>query len=66
MFAFRRVEDIDTDLNFTEVSLHGLRVVEVPDSTTSSGSKGDVAFDESYLYVCVAANTWRRVALGTW
>jgi len=66
MFILRRVEDIDTDTNFTEISLQGIRVVEVPETTVSAGSKGDIAFDENYLYVCISSNVWRRVAIGTW
>ena len=32
----------------------------------SFGEKGDVAYDASYMYVCTATNTWRRIPLGTW
>lgn len=38
----------------------------VPASATAAGTAGQVAADASYLYVCVATNTWRRVALTTW
>lgn len=38
----------------------------VPATSTSPGSKGDNAFDANYFYVCVATNTWKRVALSTW
>lgn len=38
----------------------------VPTSATAAGTKGQVAADASFLYVCVATNTWRRVALATW
>jgi hypothetical protein len=37
-----------------------------PASAGASGSVGDIAWDASYLYVCVAANTWKRAALTTW
>jgi hypothetical protein len=42
------------------------RIVSVPSTATSSGSAGQIAYDASFLYVCVATNTWRRVAIGTW
>lgn len=35
----------------------------VPTTSTSTGIKGQVAFDDSYIYLCVADNTWKRVAL---
>lgn len=38
----------------------------VPATATSAGQKGDNAFDDNYFYVCVATNTWKRVALNTW
>ena len=38
---------------------------DVPASSASVGTKGDVCYDSDYLYICVADNTWRRVALST-
>lgn len=42
--------------------------VAVPSSSTSTGTAGQSSYDASYLYVCVATNTWKRVAwtAGTW
>jgi hypothetical protein len=40
--------------------------VDVPASVTANGSVGHWAADASYLYVCVSASTWRRVAISTW
>ena len=37
-----------------------------PATASSTGRKGDTAFDTSYFYVCVATNTWKRVLLSTW
>lgn len=39
--------------------------VPVPTSATAPGTPNQVACDTSYLYVCVATNTWRRTALST-
>jgi hypothetical protein len=33
--------------------------------TTSAGSAGEICWDASYIYVCTAANTWKRAALST-
>ena len=42
----------------------------VPLGATSPGVMGQQAFNtvgtNSYLYVCVAPNTWRRLLLSTW
>lgn len=37
-----------------------------PISSSASGTAGDIAFDNDYLYVCVSANNWKRVSLSTW
>lgn len=37
-----------------------------PATATSTGIKGQLAYDTDYLYICVAANTWKRSALTTW
>jgi hypothetical protein len=34
-----------------------------PASKTASGITGQVAWDSSYIYVCVATNNWKRVAI---
>jgi hypothetical protein len=40
--------------------------VAVPATATSAGVAGTQAYDASYLYVCIATNTWKRTALATW
>jgi hypothetical protein len=38
----------------------------VPTQASFPGTAGQVAFDTDYFYYCVAADTWKRVALSTW
>jgi hypothetical protein len=38
----------------------------IPATTTSAGAKGEIKWNGTHLYLCTAANTWRRVALTTW
>ena len=40
--------------------------INIPTSSSSTGTKGVIKWDANYIYVCVATNTWRRVAIGTW
>jgi hypothetical protein len=42
-----------------------LNLVPVPATSTSAGTAGQVAASSTFLYLCVATNTWRRVALST-
>lgn len=37
----------------------------VPALATSAGTAGDIAWANGFLYVCVATNTWQRVAIAT-
>lgn len=39
--------------------------VAVPSTAGSAGVAGQKAYDNGFLYVCVATNTWQRVALVT-
>ena len=35
----------------------------VPSSSTDTGTKGQIAYDSSYVYICVATDTWIRSAI---
>lgn len=37
-----------------------------PASATAAGTAGEICWDTSYIYVCTATNTWKRVAIATW
>lgn len=37
-----------------------------PSSASDTGEAGKMLWDADYLYVCVATNTWKRVAIATW
>jgi hypothetical protein len=55
-----RIQAAQMDL--TSVSVF----VTAPTSSTSSGEAGQMAYDANYFYVCVAFNSWKRVALSSW
>lgn len=38
-------------------------VTTVPANSAAKGLPGQIAYDANFLYVCVAKDTWRRVAL---
>jgi hypothetical protein len=44
----------------------GYRSVAVPASATATGSVRSIAYDDSYIYICVGTNVWKRAALATW
>jgi len=37
-----------------------------PASATAAGTAGDIAYDATHLYVCIATNTWVRATFATW
>jgi len=39
---------------------------KTPSSATDIGNQGDICWDSNYIYVCVATNTWKRVAIASW
>ena len=38
----------------------------IPASASAAGIPGQIVWGPSYLYVCVALNTWKRAAITTW
>lgn len=40
-----------------------IELVAVPTGESPTGVKGQIAFDDDYFYVCVATDTWKKVAL---
>lgn len=47
---------------------NGLRMPSptVPATAGAAGTAGDIAWDSGFVYVCVATNTWKRVAISPW
>jgi hypothetical protein len=39
---------------------------KTPSSAGATGTTGTITWDASYIYVCTATNTWKRVAIATW
>jgi len=39
---------------------------KTPSSASDTGQAGQICWDTDYLYVCVASNTWKRIALSSW
>ena len=37
-----------------------------PANSSANGIAGTIRWDSSYIYVCVANNTWKRSVISTW
>jgi hypothetical protein len=40
-------------------------IVAAPSTATSAGKAGQIAYDATHIYVCVATNVWVRATLAT-
>jgi len=51
-----------------DVNSNGIRIRTsmTPASSTAACNQGDMAWDASYVYVCVATNSWKRSGLAAW
>lgn len=70
-----RIGDIDTAGNYIEFAENGdmtmagamlQKDLETPASATATGTTGQIVWDGSYVYICTATDTWKRVAVATW
>lgn len=43
-----------------------LKNTAAPSTAASTGTAGEIRYDSNFLYICVATNTWKRVAVATW
>ena len=53
---------------YTRLQINGpLNITaDAPAAANADGLKGDVRFDQNYVYFCVADNTWKRIPLESW
>ena len=42
------------------------QTLRTPASASATGVQGTIVWDASYIYICTATNTWKRVAIATW
>ncbi|WP_054955167.1 hypothetical protein [Paenibacillus dakarensis] len=57
--------DPDTKLDINGDKLR-IREKYTPASSKASCSQGQMAWDDQYVYVCVAEDSWKRTELSTW
>lgn len=43
-----------------------IHTTSTPASAGSTGTTGTITWDADYIYVCVATDTWKRIAIATW
>jgi hypothetical protein len=43
-----------------------IRNSSTPSSAGDTGAAGEIRWDANYIYICIATDTWKRVAISTW
>ena len=51
------------DINGDTIRLRSQRTI--PNSNTF-GEAGEICYDANYIYICIATDTWKRIALSSW
>ena len=44
----------------------GIMFTSVPAYKNDTGTAGDIAYDNTHIYICTSTNTWVRTALASW
>jgi len=39
---------------------------DTPANASATGIRGDIKYDDNYIYICTDTDTWKRAALSTW
>jgi hypothetical protein len=64
---FANIENIGFDA--ANINVSGSLVlanVYVPTLANSTGTAGQVAYDNNHVYICIATDTWKRANLAAW
>lgn len=56
----RSLDEVYASLNKCAV------IVDPPATAADPGIAGNIAFDSSYVYICIATDTWMRASIATW
>lgn len=65
-FTFNKTTNNVTIANTLSVASIRFTASNPPTNANDPGLAGTITWDSSYIYVCVATNTWKRVAIATW
>ena len=61
--------NVITTFSSSNVTIGGNLIVGntyTPTLANSTGTAGQIAWDNNYVYICIATNTWKRANISTW
>ena len=60
--GFKALGIIDMDTNDQPILVRD----KTPIAANDTGTKGEICWDASFIYVCVDTDEWERVAIASW
>ena len=51
---------------FVAANTFGIDTARTITNATDAGTTGDICWNSTHLFICVASSTWKRVAISTW
>jgi hypothetical protein len=70
VFVASTAVGINTEDPQTTLDINGdsIRITnsKTPSASDAIGIQGEMCWDSSYFYICVSANTWKRISLSSW
>jgi len=66
--TYKKLNVTDLDVTDLDVNANSLTIAQskTPSAADDAGTRGEIAWDSSYIYICIDDNTWKRVAISTW
>lgn len=58
-----RTPESPLDVNADRIRI---RIDKTPKAATDTGLKGEICWDDNFIYICTATNTWKRTAIEMW
>lgn len=57
---------LPTEFSKSDAGSLQILTANVPVNSTDPGLRGEISWDQDYIYVCTNTDTWKRAALTTW
>ena len=62
----KKSDFLNANTEFHTIEEIRAHLIQTPASASASGVAGTIVADASYIYVCIATDTWERVAIASW
>lgn len=59
-------EDGSVEITGTTTLSSLILAEKTPTAADDTGTKGEIAWDADFIYVCIDTDTWVRAAIATW